>query len=168
MSSASNEHAHDQHGASEPDKPNNGFIAVLIAVICVSIVAVCVGVQQFFAVTIRKEISTKVLEQGGEELRLLRASEADKLSRYQWVKKADAVVRIPVQRAQELTLAEWNARPAGLWPIGGLDTAAPTPAPAPSAATSSSAAPATSASAAAPATSGSTAPKPAPSSSAHP
>jgi hypothetical protein len=89
-----------------------------------------VGVDQFYRFAVRDEISSKVLEPVNPQLRALRAKEKHDLNSYQYVNKEQGTVRIPVDVAAQLVLADWDKRPAGTTPVEGAAT--PTPAPAPS------------------------------------
>ncbi|MCA9712893.1 MAG: HRDC domain-containing protein, partial [Myxococcales bacterium] len=67
------------------------------------------------------QLQDKVLGHTSSELRDLRAEQQGKLSRYQWVNKKDGVVRIPVDRAIEITLADYRARAKKAAEAAGLD-----------------------------------------------
>jgi hypothetical protein len=74
-----------------------------------------------------------------EKLRTLREADAKQLTTYEWIDKNKGVVRLPIERAMELTVAELSSkRPVPAYPIatpaaqatpGGA--AAPSPRPAP-------------------------------------
>jgi hypothetical protein len=69
-----------------------------------------------------------------EKLKALREENAKDLNSYAWVNKAKGVVRIPIERAMELTVAELQQKtPTMAGPI-----ATPMPSPQPSAAASAS------------------------------
>ena len=108
------------------------FLAVVVGVVVLG--AVVLGVQQYFDLALRDELQRKVLAVESTALRNLRAAEQVKLGSYQWVDRKAGVVRIPVDRAMELTLAEWAARPTGFVPKAPQPPAAaqaqPPPAPA--------------------------------------
>jgi hypothetical protein len=96
----------------EQDRPRNRMIGAVVVSTLLLLVGVVVGVNEIFRSVFNHEISSKQLEHQGSELRELRAQEQAKLSRYQWVNRKDGVVRIPVDRARELTLAAYQARAA--------------------------------------------------------
>jgi hypothetical protein len=76
-----------------------------------------------------------------EKLKKLREEDAKALNTYGWIDKNKGVVRLPIERAMELTLAELATRqPAPAYPIATpgasaspAGASAPSPAPAPSA-----------------------------------
>ncbi|APR79669.1 Hypothetical protein A7982_05016 [Minicystis rosea] len=113
---ASNVHAdaHDGGHGEEPqveeDRPRNGLIAVTIVTTVVSVVLVLLGIREIFRSAFIDEVQSKVLSHQSSELRDLRAEEKAKLGRYQWVSKKDGVVRIPLDRAISVTLAEYKER----------------------------------------------------------
>ncbi len=96
----------------EQDQPKNRMIGAIVVSTLALLVGVVIGVNEIFRSVFNHEISAKQLEPQGTELRELRAEEQAKLSRYQWVNRKDGVVRIPVDRARELTLAAYRARAA--------------------------------------------------------
>jgi len=115
-----------------PDKPRNALIFGMLIVSVVTIVALCVAIQQLFNNVVTTQVSEKQLEPVNSQLKALREEEALKLSVgrppvYAWVDEKAGVVRIPVDRAVELTLRDWSKRPTAPVPAGG---AAPAPAPA--------------------------------------
>ncbi len=95
---------------TEQDRPRNSMIAVIVVSTLLLLVGVVATVNEVFRAVFNHEISTKQLEPQGSELRELRAQEQAKLSRYQWVNRKDGVVRIPLDRARELTLAAYRTR----------------------------------------------------------
>ena len=96
----------------EQDHPKNRMIGAIVVSTLVLLFGIVVGVNEIFRSVFNHEISSKQLEHQGSELRELRAEEQAKLSRYQWVSRKDGVVRIPVDRARELTLAAYRTRAA--------------------------------------------------------
>ncbi len=114
---------------AEPDAPQSARI-FFIAIIGVAVLGAMIAmVDQVFNLSLREEVAQKLLRPENGQLRQLRAEEQAKLSRYQWVDEKAGQVRIPLERAMELTLAEWKERPEGFAP-GAPDLAAPSPAPA--------------------------------------
>jgi hypothetical protein len=144
---------------AETDAPKNSMILAMVIGTVGALIFVVLALAQFFNMAVRDEIQDKVLAQPSSALRELHAREAADLSRYAWVDQKKGIVRIPVDRAVELTLRDWPQRPQGLVKVE--DTApaaasAPASAPAPAAASAPASAPA---SASAPAASA-PAPKP--------
>jgi hypothetical protein len=66
--------------------------------------------------SVREEVEHKILKPESAQLRQLRADEEAKLSRYQWLDQKSGVLRIPLDRARELVLAEWKDRAEGFAP----------------------------------------------------
>jgi hypothetical protein len=117
-------------------------------------------VNEIFYWTLRKEIQRKRLDPTNAILMATRAREQSLLTQYQWIKKSDGIVRIPVRRAANLVIAEY-AHPA-------LPVAAPSASSTPAssagspASASSSASSASSVRTAPPASSAAAAPVPTP------
>ena len=97
---------------NEQDRPKNRMLGVIVFSTLAILTVIVILVSQIFRSVFNHEVSTKQLEHQGSELRELRAQEQAKLSRYQWVSQKDGVVRIPVDRARELTLLEYKSRAA--------------------------------------------------------
>ena len=149
MSEAHAEHSEHEAGREsgveeavvEADKPDNRLIFVLVNVVIVAILGMVIAGWQIFMSSMNAEIDKKVWKNAGgaTELREVRAQEDGSLGHYQWVSQKDGVVRVPVARARELVLRDWNL------PRVAPATSAPT-APAPvDPAASASAAPSASA-----------------------
>jgi hypothetical protein len=64
-------------------------------------------VNEVFYWTLRKEIQSKRLAPTNALLTATRAREQSLLTRYQWVKKSDGVLRIPAKRAASLIVADY-------------------------------------------------------------
>lgn len=111
----------DEKVQAESDNPSNLIITAAVVVTVIGLVIMVAGVDQFFRFAIQDEVSAKQLTVPNAAKGKLRADEQKHLSSYQWVDKAGGVVRIPVERAQELAIRDWDKRAA----------AAPSVAPAP-------------------------------------
>lgn len=109
---------HDQVLA-EKDNPKNLVIFGGVFVIGAFFLTIAIGITQFFGFAIREELDRKVYSQPSAQLRQARASEQEKLNRYQWVDKQAGVVRVPLDTARELTLRDWANRKQGLVGAGG-------------------------------------------------
>ena len=101
---------------AEPDLPRVRAITATIVGTIVLLAAVVVGVNQLFRTLMTDEIAAKVLTHPSSELRELRAEEQSRLTRYRWVSQKDGIVRIPLDRAVELTLADYRRRTAQVAP----------------------------------------------------
>lgn len=110
--------AQDHHGTTPAEDDNTNLRAVTIwfVGIVLSVVVAVIFITQYFGIQVRKEIEAKVLTVENPVLRDLRASEQAKLTKYQWVNKEAGVVRIPVERAKELTLRDWSSRAKAVVP----------------------------------------------------
>lgn len=133
-------HAHDAHTPTlaEPDGTRAGVIGGILLCAIVLIIGVVVGIDQLFTYVMDNEVTTKVLAHQNTQLRELRAQEEAKLTQYQWVDGKHEQLRIPLDRAMELTLADYRAAASAPKPE---PTAAPSAEPAASAAPDASAAP---------------------------
>lgn len=99
-----------------PDKPRNGLIFLFLIVSIVVIVGLGITIQQLFNLVVTGQIDEKVLGAAPSQLKALRDDEARKLSvgtpaKYAWVDQKAGVVRIPLDKAIELTLRDWSKRP---------------------------------------------------------
>jgi hypothetical protein len=92
--------------AAEKDNVRSGFVAGTVVVTVLVLSALVGGVMSLFSHEIEEEIAHKVNEHESSLLRKLRAEEENKLGHYQWVDKKSGVVRIPLDRALELTLRD--------------------------------------------------------------
>lgn len=101
---------HHEPTALEPDNVNTAAIGVFVVALLVVLTLLVVGVQQLFTITTHKKLVEKVYSRVDPSVALLRTQEAERLNEYRWVNQAQGVVRVPVERATELTLAEWGAR----------------------------------------------------------
>jgi hypothetical protein len=108
---AADAHGHDVHDPVEDDHPNNALITVVTIISCLSVVGMVIGVRELFVWWGEAELKEKVLAHQSSELRALRTSEQQKLTHYQWASQKDGVVRIPVDRAVELTVASYRNPP---------------------------------------------------------
>ena len=98
---------------SEPDSPRTTLIFFVVLISAFALTGIVLGVDQYFEISVREEIENKVLKPESAQLRQLRADEEAKLTRYQWADQKKGVVRIPLDRAKELLLAQWKVRPEG-------------------------------------------------------
>jgi hypothetical protein len=93
----------------EPDRPRTGLIFGTIAVGVVLVAGVVIGMNELYKHLFEAELSRKVYQYQGPELRELHAAEDAKLNHYQWVDGKHETLRVPLDRAKELTLAAYRA-----------------------------------------------------------
>ncbi len=96
----------------EQDNPKNLLILASVVVVTLGLAVMVVGVNEFFKFAIQEEIQTKQLAVVDPRRVELTSTEKAHLTKYQWVDKSAGVVRIPVERAQELVLKDWAERAA--------------------------------------------------------
>jgi len=115
---------------AEKDNPKVLIIFVTTVLSVIAVVTIVVGVLQFEAFTMKDEVDKMEMGRIDPALTKLRDYEKHALASYQWMDQSKQVVRIPVDRAVQLTLHDWKDRPAGTVanPVGGP---APEPAVAP-------------------------------------
>ncbi len=109
--------AHGEDDEEEPPAEEDGARAGLITFwvigTVIGVVLTVVGVREIYLSWAQEELNEKIFNKPNVELRELRASEQNKLTHYQWVSQKDGVVRIPLDRSIELTLADYrNAKTA--------------------------------------------------------
>jgi hypothetical protein len=98
----------------EQDKPKNLLILGYTLAIVVILIATVIFVDQYLKADVRHEYERKVLEATPTQYRDLRAAEDMRLGNYRWIDQTKGVVRLPKDRARELVLKEWAARPEGV------------------------------------------------------
>jgi len=126
---------------AEHDRPHNSLFMALTFATVGSLIVVLLAIVQFFGVAVRNETDSKVYQVPSTALRDLRAQENAKLSGYAFMNEKQGVVRVPLDRAVELTIRDWESRPSGLVEVkeeapppppaapGAPAPAAPAPAP---------------------------------------
>ena len=119
-------HGHGGHDPVEDDRPRNGLIAFITLITCLTLLVFCIFVRELFNAWGNEELQKKVLSVQSEQLKDLRASEKQKFSKYQWVSQKDGVLRIPTDRAIDLTIAAYRSPPPPVPPKMELT---PTPKP---------------------------------------
>ena len=115
---------HGGHDPVEDDRPRNGVIAFITLLTCIILVVFVIFVRELFNSWSDAELQSKVLGVQSEQLKELRQTEKSKLTKYQWVSQKDGVVRIPADRAVELTVASYRNPPPAK-----IETPPPAPAP---------------------------------------
>lgn len=91
---------------------SSGFIArvAFAAALLLGTAAAAIGLWQYTEFRLQDEVERKVSTRPSPELEALRAEEEARLGRYQWVDRKAGIVRIPIERALELTLRERGGR----------------------------------------------------------
>ncbi len=116
---------------SDVDRPPNKVIAGYLVGSIVVLIVIVIGVKQLFDLEVRGEFARKVLSRRDPRLTELRIREEARLTQYAWVNQAQGRVRIPVERAMELTLRDWSSRSDQPVPIAGAPVAPVPPVPVP-------------------------------------
>lgn len=107
----------------ERDTPKMKFITTAFVVIAIAVVVVVVGTKEYYTAVFDKEYHEKVEVPVSPLRTQLEKTEQDRLTKYQWVDEKKGIVRIPVDKAKELVVANYKARP--------INTEAPAPPPPP-------------------------------------
>lgn len=95
----------------EPDRPNNLVIAALVLATVAAIAGIILAVDSYFTWSVHQEQRAKAAQGGTEAVEALRRNERARLTEYRWVDEEKGIVRIPLDRAIELTVRDWETRP---------------------------------------------------------
>ena len=90
----------------ENQEPKNPLIAFLLITSCLFVVATCAFLSWMFIVARDNEHNRKINQATFTDLQNLRKAEDAKLGGYQYIDKDKGIVRIPVERAMQLTAEE--------------------------------------------------------------
>ena len=74
---------------------------------CLCVLVGLLVVNEIFYWTLRKEIQRKQLAPSNAILTATHAQEQNQLTRYQWIKRSDGILRIPLERAKGLVVADY-------------------------------------------------------------
>jgi hypothetical protein len=88
------------------DDPNVAASAVVGIISAILLFVIIVVLQAYFYDAEQAELEQKVYTQPNQALQQLDAGQLELISSYAWVSQADGVVRIPIERAMELVVAE--------------------------------------------------------------
>lgn len=88
------------------EEPNAGAIALLGVGVIVVLVAVVIGLQLYYDTLKEEQVYVKVLAPESEDLRNLRAREDTELHSYGYIDREQGTVRLTIDRAMELLVAE--------------------------------------------------------------
>lgn len=102
--------AYDDQGplVAEPDRPRAGIITAITIGIMVTVAVSCALIWSYYVTRFHAEVEAKQGNIEDPALRDLRALETARLTKYQWVKQEAGIVRIPVARAKELVLKDYE------------------------------------------------------------
>ena len=78
-----------------------GFVLLLVIVLCL---------HAIFLRTTRAEFERKVIASKPQELRLMRTEHTEMLNGYRWVSESDGVATIPIDRAMDLVVTDYDAK----------------------------------------------------------
>jgi len=101
----------EHHGTTpsgRTDDPSSSNTLIVGFVGAVLIFVICVLLQVVYHRTIEHERQAKIIDQQPEELRRLQVQQAEQLHGYRWVDKEGGVVAIPIDRAMELVVEDYN------------------------------------------------------------
>ena len=93
-------HAYDTH------EPRSSAIAIFGILTAVLLVVVAVGIQFYYTQVLERGVYQQVLAPEGEQLKALRYKEDWELSHYTHYDQPKGLVRVPLDRAMQLVIAE--------------------------------------------------------------
>jgi hypothetical protein len=96
-------HVEDHPHAFDRSEPSYSAIAVFGGVTVVLLFFVAIGIQFYFDQTREHRIFTDVLSRDNHQLKALRAQEDRELHAYKYADREKGIVRLPIERAMELT-----------------------------------------------------------------
>ncbi len=96
--------------AAQLHKPPTFLVGVALGGALLLILLAVIALVQYAGFAVQDELDAKVLTRPSPELSALREREVTRLSTYQWVDQKKGLVRVPVDRALELTLRDWSRR----------------------------------------------------------
>lgn len=85
---------------------SGGLVRTGVATL-LGVFAMAVIVNELFYWTVRSEIQRKQLATTNALLKATRAQEQSRLAEYRWMKKNEGVLRIPLERAKYLVIADY-------------------------------------------------------------
>jgi hypothetical protein len=106
----------EEHAQAAPDNPKVLIIVAVSLATIAMVVGIVIGVTQFYEQSLHEEVDSVELKPVDPRLTQLRAKEKPELTSYQWIDQKAKTVRIPLDRAIDLTLADWKNRPTGTVP----------------------------------------------------
>ena len=91
----------------DPNVPVSVVVAIISAVLLFVII---IGLQAVYFSMQGTELDKKVLSRSNDALESVRAEQLEQLNSYGWVSQPEGVVHIPIDRAMELVVQEYQAR----------------------------------------------------------
>ena len=88
------------------DDPNVAASAVVGIISAILLFVIIVVLQAFFYGAEQRELEKKVYSQPYQALQQLDAKQLELLASYGWVSEAEGLVRVPIERAMELVVAD--------------------------------------------------------------
>ena len=88
------------------DDPNVAASAVVGIISAILLFVIIVVLQAFFYSAEQRELEKKVYSQPYQALQQLDAKQLELLTSYGWVSEAEGLVRVPIERAMELVVAD--------------------------------------------------------------
>lgn len=97
-------------GAVDTDDPKSSLTLIIGVIGAVIVFLICVLLQTLYVATSRAELQRKVWESQPEELRSLEVEQLQRLNDYRWVDPRAGVAAIPIERAMELVVEDYEER----------------------------------------------------------
>lgn len=95
------------------EDPNVTTTALVGLIGALLLLVIIVGLQALVAGTQRQEFQRKVVDRPNAELTTLRSQQMEKLAGYRYVDQKHGVVAVPIERAMELVVRQYQERQAG-------------------------------------------------------
>lgn len=99
---------HKTAAGARTDDPSSSNTLIVGLVGAVLVFVICVLLQVVYYRTFEHERRAKIINQQPEELRRLQVEQAEQLHGYRWVDKEAGVVAIPIDRAMELVVDDYD------------------------------------------------------------
>ncbi len=87
---------------------NARFVAVFALATIIGLVVIILGIQYYHDVNYGQQIYERVLQPVGQDLQELRAREDQHLHSYEYIDREQGTVRLTIERAMELLIAEYS------------------------------------------------------------
>jgi hypothetical protein len=97
-------------GAADTDDPRSSLTLIVGVIGAVIVFLICVLLQALFVATSRAEQQRKIWDTQPAELRSINAEQLERLNDYRWVDQQAGVAAIPIERAMELVVEDYEGR----------------------------------------------------------